>query len=698
MGSVATTIMLLLSSLPPMQRHARAAAIAAILPFAHAALAQSTADTTAAATAPSTTMQKVIITGNPLGSSDIAAPVSVLAGDELVLKRGSSLGDTLKGEPGVSTSYFGPNASRPIIRGMDGERVRMLTNAGASMDASTLSFDHAVPIDPLIIERLEVLRGPGALLYGGSGVVNAIDNRIPKQRLNGPSGALEMRLGGAESERGGAALAETGNSQYALHVDMFGRSTSDLRTPRYTPIEDGTPLPESTTVRNSFSRTQGGAIGGSMFFGSGYVGLSVDTYDSRYGTPAEADVHIDMKRNHVGLAFEAKDLGGPLRSLRGTFNNTDYQHQEVDSAGNVGTTFKTAGNELRMEAEHQRIGPLRGVVGLQWEDFDFAALGEEAFVPSTRTKRQALFGLEELAWFGGTLTGGLRLEHASVHSAGDEDPANPKFGAASERSFALHSASISNLYKLGAQWSVSGSLSLSERAPTSFELYANGLHAATAAFERGDPTLAKERGTNLDLALQYKAGADHLRVGVFATRFSHFISLEATGNSVPVTDDTGTTTNFAEFAFRDVRARMHGIEIEGQHRFVERPWTLDATGKLDLTHATNADTGEALPRVAPLRLLVGLDASQGEWGGRIEVDHAARQGRVPSTDTPTQGYTLVNASLTRRFTLGNSDGLWFLKLGNIGNTLAYSASTVQTVRDLSPLPGRSLKTGVRLNF
>ena len=170
-----------------------------------------------------------------------------------------------------------------------------------------------------------------------------------------------------------------------------------------------------------------------------------------------------------------------------------YQHQESEGTGAVGTTFKTAGTEARVEVEHAPIGPLRGLVGVQAEDFDFSALGEEAFVPSTRTRRQALFVTEETAWPLGTLSAGVRIEHAKVSSGGDADPMEPKFGAATQRSFSLRSASLSNVYKLSPEWSLSGTLSASERAPTSFELYANGLHAATGAFERGDASLQSER-------------------------------------------------------------------------------------------------------------------------------------------------------------------------------------------------------------
>ncbi|MET0210601.1 MAG: TonB-dependent receptor plug domain-containing protein, partial [Burkholderiaceae bacterium] len=252
----------------------------------------------ASAVAPShaqvpSTLPPVVVTGNPLASDGIATPSSVLAGDGLVLRRGSSLGDTLDGLPGVSSSYFGPNANRPVIRGQDGDRIRVLNNAGATLDASALSFDHAVPLDPLVVQRIEVLRGPAALLYGGSavgGVVNAIDNRIPTAPIGGVGGAVELRGGGASGERSASGLIETGGSGFALHADAFQRRTDDLRVPDFDRPVDGGGFERRDRIVNSASDAKGGALGGSMVWDHGYLGLAADTYRNDYGTVAEEDV------------------------------------------------------------------------------------------------------------------------------------------------------------------------------------------------------------------------------------------------------------------------------------------------------------------------------------------------------------------------------------------------------------------------
>ena len=660
------------------------------------------ASAASAASAPrATTLAPVVVTGNPLGSRDLVAPVTVLSGDELVLRRGSSLGETLAGQPGVSSTYFGPNANRPVIRGFDGDRVRVLSNSGASLDASSLSFDHAVPIDPLVVERVEVLRGPAALQYGGSaigGVVNAIDNRIPRTPLTAIGGDSEVRLGGADHERGGSALVEAGNGTVAFHVDAFGRETDDLSVPRYRPVEaDGTVLAPTTRIRNSASRSDGGSVGASWTFGSGYIGLSADSYRNVYGATAEPDVSIHMKRDHVALSGEWRDLGGPVRTVRFQLNDTRYQHQEIEGDGAVGTTFRTSGPEARVEFEHAPIGPLKGVVGLQYENVAFSALGDEAFVPTTKTRRESAFVVEEAATPLGTATGGLRIERARVASDGDTDASDDRFGPATSRSFSLVSASLGHVFKLGADWSVAANASSTGRAPTSFELYAHGVHAATGAYERGDATLSAERGRNVDVALQWKTAASSARVGVFAARFSRFISLEATGASVTADGDGGPEA-FPEYAFKAVRASFDGVEAEAKHRLLDGAWTLDLSAKGDYVRATDRDTGEPLPRIAPLRGTLGVDAGTGPWLGRVEWELAARQDRYADTDRPTAGWGIVNLALTRKATLGGVDAFWFVKATNLGDKLAYNAATVDTIRGLVPLAGRAVKVGVHVAF
>lgn len=642
-------------------------------------------------------VERIVITGNPLGSDRSTQPVSVLSGDELVMRRGSTLGDTLDALPGVSQTGFGPNASRPVIRGLDGDRLRVLDNSGSTLDASALSYDHAVPLDPLVSTGIEVLRGPAALMYGGNavgGVVNVLDNRIPQGPVTRTGGAAEVRLGGAADERAGAAVLETGGDGWALHLDAAARNTANLKVPEYTPVADGEPLARTDEVRNSAAQTRSVAVGGSWFFSGGRVGLAVDHYDSSYGTVAESDVTILMRRNQVRAEGEWRLDDGLFSNLKLQARGADYEHREVEGS-EVGTVFSSRGGELRLEARHRALGPLRGVVGVQAESFDFSALGEEAFVPDTTTRRLGLFALEEMDAGPGVVSAGARVERADVDSDG-----GGRFGGSRSRGFTLLSASLGTTMPLAPGWSVNANLASTERAPTYFELYADGVHAATGAYEQGNPALDAERGVSADLALQWKSGSSKLRAGLFTTRFSRFISLDSANVSV---DEDGNVVGSGDggvplYRFDAVKARLHGAELEAQTALDAGGWRWAPSASADFTRATNLTTDEPLPRVAPWRVTLALAASRADWTLRAEVRHAGRQSRVPDGDTPTEAYTLLNLAASYRFTLAGRDALWYLKLDNATDRLAYNATAIETIRGLSPLPGRALATGLRLDF
>ena len=639
-------------------------------------------------------LDKVVVTGNPLRTT-LAQPSDSLSGDELITTRGATLGDTLQGLAGVSATSFGPNASRPTIRGLDGDRVRILNNSGASVDASNLSFDHGVAIDPLVIDKVEVLRGAAALLYGGNavgGVVNTLDNRIPRAFIQGLSGAAELRLGGASNEKGGALVLDGGGGQrnagWGWHADLAGRDAGDQRTPRFdSPTDDGSE--SRTTVRNSASHNHSGSLGGSVFFQGGFAGLSVDDYRNTYGTTVEEDAKIRMKRQRVATAGEWATEDGPLRRISWQLSRNRYEHSEIED-GAVGTTFKSTGTDGRVELLHAPLGAVKGLVGLQWETLDFSALGEEAFVPSTKTRNTGVFLLEQVELGGLQLSAGARREQVRVNSAGDDGDDSGRFGPAQQRRFHPTSFALSGLYPLQDGWSLSANLNRTQRAPAYYELYANGLHLATAAYERGDATLGLERSRGADLGLKWEGRDSHAHINVYETRFSNFIALQANGQTV---DNDGQ--ELPVYVFQGVPAKLRGLELEGRWQLSP---LLALLGQFDLVRGENTATGEPLPRLAPRRAMLGLEARQGEWSGKLEWRGAARQDRVAQFDTPTAGYGTVRLSLARQLKLGGTDALWYLRLDNLGNKLAYNATAVPTIRELSPQVGRSAQTGLQVRF
>ncbi|HLL17577.1 MAG TPA: TonB-dependent receptor, partial [Rubrivivax sp.] len=606
----------------------------------------------------------------------------------------------------VAASGFGPNSSRPVIRGLDGERVRLLDNGAVSVDASPLSFDHAPASDPLIAERIEVLRGPGVLLYGGNaigGVVNSLDNRIPRRPASGLSGRAELRAGGAASLRSGAAVLEGGGgSGLAWHVDAFGRQQDDLRVPEFTPLESGTPLEPMRRVRNSAARSAGGAVGAGWAGPQGYLGAAADTVNQRYGITVEPGVLIRMQRDRLSLAGEWRLPSGTLiNKLSGHASRTRYQHDEVEANGDVGTRFGSRGTEARLQAQHAKLGPLQGVFGVQVEDLRFSALGEEAFVPDTHTRSRALFVLEEVDTGGIVFSGGARVEKVHVASSGDADPASERFGPALGRRFSPTSAMVGLRSNNAEGVQFSASLGRSQRAPAYHELYANGVHLATAAYERGNNTLRQESGRHAEVGAGWVRGSTSVKLSLFETRFSNFIALQATGQDIAVAGEPGEPDELVpEFAYRGVRARLRGAEVEARTGWQQGALAFELSGSADTVRGEDVDRGEPLPRLAPARARLALHAGAGPWRAGVGLRHSAAQPRVPSTDTPTRGWTQfdlwVGGDLASLANAGRAQ--WLLRLANAGDKLAYNAASVSTVRGLAPLAGRSLTLSLAGSF
>lgn len=652
-------------------------------------------------TAERQTLEAVQVTGNPLGNKELAQPGQTLSGDSLLLRRGASLGETVEGLPGLSSTSFGPNASRPTIRGLDGERVRMLNNAGASLDVSSLSYDHAVPVDPLVVDRVEVLRGAAALLYGGNaigGVVNTIDNRIPRTATSGVSGAVDFRLGGPSSERSMAAVLDGGRGPWAWHADVSRRLADDQRTPSFV----GPDGERHDRVRNSASTSHSGAVGASYVGHDGYAGLSIDDYRNDYGVTVEPDVKIAMQRQRIAGAGEQRWGEGWLRKLQWQFSRASYQHDEIEGDGALGTRFAQRGFEWRVQAEHAPLAGARGVMGWQVENSRFEVEGEEALMPSNRSRAQGIFILEQWSEGPWQLGLGARRDQVRVRSDGDAPGATePRFGAGTEKRFTPSSASATFGWHPLADLGLSLNVNHSERAPSAGELFAHGVHVATGAFEQGNADLGMEHASGLDLGVHWKHSTGSVELNAYRTRFKDYIALRGTGATVPGEG----AEELPVYAYQAVKARLQGFELGVTQSLslsalpgALAGWRWEAGLQMDWVRGEDLSHGEALPRMAPRRSTLSLEGQGGNWGLRVEIQQVAAQRRVPAEDLATPGYTVAKLALNRQFRWEQSDALWYLKLDNLGNTLAYRATSMATIRDWAPLPGRSVSTGIQLRF
>lgn len=648
--------------------------------------------------AQSSVPSEIVITGNPLGREQGLGSVSVMSRKDLQERGQTSLGESLNGLPGVGSSYFGPNASRPVIRGLDGNRVRILNNGGATTDASALSPDHAVPVEVLAVDRIEVLRGPAALLYGGSaigGVVNVIDNRLPRQRVQGIQGEARLQAATGDGERSSAALLETGQGDWAFHLDAFDRRHDDVRAPVWLSCERPGALSPARRICNSSATSQGGALGLSHFGAGQRLGVSLASDRRGYGTVAEDDVRIGMRSERLNVEGEWLQPWPGFSTVKARLGSADYRHTEFE-AGEPHTLFSQKGQDLRVEARHQRWGPLEGVLGLQLETGRFAADAahiddghSEVFAPHSRTRSQAVFAHEEWRTSWGLWHLGGRLEQVQVRSLGS--PQGPGHFAEGERRFNPQSFSFGGQYRLPAGWQLQGHWSHNERAPRDHELFAQGPHLATGSYVLGDAGLRLERSRGLDLGLNWASGAHRFQATAFQNRFANYIALVDTG-----TQDDG----LAEQRYQGVRARFTGIELQGNWRLRERGSTLDLQWRVDQVRASNLDSGEAMPRTPPLRVGATLMHGQGPWSARLGFEHAAAQNRVPTDSVATASYTLWQAGwhYQQRQPVGTLH--WSVSLLNLSDALAYNTASVLTTTapGRAPLPGRSLRLGVRWQF
>jgi iron complex outermembrane receptor protein len=652
-----------------------------------------------------TALAPVVVTANPVGGNvlELIEPVNQLHGAALRERRQPTLGETLNGEPGVSSTYFGPNSSRPVIRGLGGFDIRVLSNGVGVLDASASSPDHAVAVEPLTLDRVEVVRGPAAVMYGGNavgGVVNAIDGRIPREGLKQPlGGVLDGTYNSVNNGRGGIARLDAGNDRFALRADVFRRDNDLLRLPGYawTPAvqaQRGETGP-SGKLANSQGEAWGGALGGSVLFRNGYTGLAYSQYDTDYGVVAEPDVTIRLKQRRGDLAGELRDLGGTITGVRYRLGYSDYNHQEIGGDGTVGTTFENKGYNARVELQHGKLGPFTGAFGVEALGFRLSASGDEAFLPATRTQSYAAFAYEEMPMDKGRLMFGLRAGYVSVEA----DSYAPTGAPSQSRSFAPVSGAAGVFWPVAGTLGVAANLSYTERAPTYQELYADGPHIATAQFEVGNPNLGMVRSTAVDLALKSETGPVTGSVGVFYNRFRNFLALEPTGlfrnpETRAVVDPALDPDALPEAVYQGVPARFYGFEAQIAVP-VATWWKVTVQG--DYTHATNTQTGQPLPYIPPLRAGAGVVYEREGFRAGLTALAAAAQDRVPQFVTTTAGYVNVTVVAAYRFDAGPVAKMEaFVQANNLlDQTIRYSTSTL---KDIAPAGARAVVVGLRGTF
>jgi len=640
----------------------------------------------------------------------VLSGTSVLSGEALTRNIRTTIGETLTKLPGVSATSFGPNASRPVLRGFQGERVRVLKDGIGSIDVSNTSVDHAVVVNPLTSERIEVLRGPSALLYGSAaigGVVNVLDTRIPRHV---PEHAVHAdaiaTYGSAAEERSGFGQIDVPmGGKFVFHLDGSDSKTADLDTGNFilsAPLRTQAAASADPDIAalanlrgrlpNSAAETWEVAGGGALILDGGTIGASFSHYDSLYGVPiryaldpaVEAEqVRLQVRQDRADLRAELNVGGAFIDLIRFRSAFADYRHQEIDDTGAIGTTFLNKSNESRLEFALAKRGNWRGAFGAQLAIRDFNVIGDEAFVPKNTTQQFGLFTLQEIDAGPFKAEAGARYERTNQSADASATIGNPAY----RRNFDAVSGSVGASYAVieGIRLGLTGSYT--ERAPAAEELFANGPHAGTQAFEIGDPDFAKERSTGLEVSLRGSRPGFTFGIAAYYNWFSNYIFEAQTG---AVQDDLPV------FQFGQADARYYGIEGEFSAKVAQLgAFGLSVDGVGDYTRATITNVGP-VPRIPPLRLLGGIEGKSPLMDLRAEVEWSAEQNRVAAFETPTTSFTLVNASATVRPFGAESPATLTLSANNIFDVEARRHASF--LKDFAPLAGRDIRITGRVSF
>lgn len=666
----------------------------------------------------------IIVTAPFIEQFNILSGTSVLSGDRLTQELEPQIGEILTKLPGVSATSFTPGASRPVLRGFQGPRILVLNDGLGTIDVSSTSADHGVTVEPLLLDRIEVLRGPAVLLFGGSavgGAVNAIDKRIPRDVPDEPFhfDALTSYASAANERSVAASLDAKLTSNLVFHIDGSYRNTDDLEVGGFVlspelraeqlaiaaeETEEGN-LGEAAEalelaglrgrIPNTATETYSVGSGLSWFGNGGTFGISFGYLDSNYGVPErpgaehadgdeggeeggeeeEGPVTIGLEQFRVDFRGEV-DLPGFFETLRLRAGYADFEQIEFEG-DEVGTVFANEGIEARAELVQKERGGWRGASGIQYSFRDFSAIGAEAFVPPNETTQLGLFTLQEITAGAWDLEAALRYDNVQSTSV----------TTGVDRSFDSFSGALGLGYTLADGIKMGVNLSRGERAPSPEELFSNGPHLATQAFEIGDPNLTTETSTGGEIYLRIERPTWQFAVTGYYNSIDAFIIEVPTGEEE---DDLPV------FQFIQEDAEFYGFEVEASAQIARvGGFTFVADGVADYVHAT-LDQGGAVPRIPPLRLLGGLEAQSETVNGRVEVEWFDDQERNAAFETETAGFTLVNAQVAWK-PLGRDGNVTLLaSANNIFDVVGRRAASF--TKDFAPLAGRDFRVTAKVSF
>ncbi|MDQ7091106.1 MAG: TonB-dependent receptor [Methylococcales bacterium] len=641
-----------------------------------------------------------VVVSSPLMQKKAATvlPINILEGDALRLKTGNSIGDTLKHELGIHNASFGAGVGQPVIRGQTGSRVRVLQNGLGSLDVSNLSPDHANSTEPLLADRIEVLRGPATLLYGSGaigGIVNVLDNRIPDRLKKSLETALEQRFNSVSNETSSVLKHDGSSGKFAWHLDGFYRQRDNITIA-------GNAVDESVAgafnshgfMANSDAESWSGTVGGSWVDDWGFIGFSVNYLDNQYGIPPSAEeVRIALTQTRYDMKAEIKQPFAFVDSLKLRLGVNDYQHNEIEESGEVGTTFENDGVEGRVELLHQPFLFIdQGVLGFQMQSKQFSAVGEEAFVPPSDILSYGIFAVENIFYKNWTYEFGFRVEQQSIQAEGwDKKTHTPV------------SASASALWDVDDENTVGLSFSYAQRAPDVQELFAQGVHFATHSYEKGNANLSVETAYNLELNFKTDYDWVSAELNLFHSWNKDYINQYNKGEffnletEIVQSNCSVTDVCLSILETRQSHARFYGFESKIQFPVWDsEQLAMDLTLFGDYVRAT-FDEGGDVPRQPPLRYGVQIDYNnQQNLSANLRFTRIENQNHAGDHESNTRGYFLLSSAAHYQMDFKHSKLILFAKGNNLLNKNSRNASSF--LRNFAPEAGRGVELGLRISF
>ena len=644
------------------------------------------------------TINEIVISASPLEekATGINQATNVLAGEMLQKEAAATIGETLKNLQGVTNSSFGPGVGQPVIRGQSGNRVRVLQGGMGTLDASDSSGDHSVTVEALVAERIEVLRGPATLRYGNGaigGVVNVIDNRIPDELPEEFEAAVEYRHNSANDQDStvfvmDGAIKDTPLGNWAWHLDGVYRDSNDLEIDGLAQHpEDGEDDHETTHgfIDNTDTQAHNVTGGLSWISDKGFIGISVSEMENKYGVPSgghhheddhddeeEETIRIDMEQTRVDLQAEWQDILPGIELGRFGFSYNDYEHTELEG-GETGTRFTNEAFEGRVELLHQEIAGWTGAFGLQMEDRQFAAIGEEAFIPKSDIKNTGIFWVGETTHGDWTYEVGLRLDRQTIDPDSD-----------SEIDHNTQSLSLGTLWQMTDDQRLSFTLTRAERAPSIEELLSNGPHHASNSFDLGDDNLDAETSHNFEFGYKYE-GPVNLSLNLFYNSIDDFIFKRNTGIEDPDEELTIFQYEQEDATFRGAEA---SIEIP-----ISNHWEIELFG--DHVRAKLDKSGD-VPRIPPLRYGIAVDYAHNQWNAGLRLTEVAKQSHSGDFEEDTDEYTRLDGHLHYHLDVAGDDWLIFVKANNLLDEDIRNATSF--LRESAPESGQSIEVGIRMSF